>query len=194
MHGANAQVGAGRSPPREGEEIERERVVGPCCPAGAAESKAEAALCLRTAAFRGGLLAPLPLSQRELLHQLPLGVILTDRHGHVLELSDTAANRLGVFEEFALGRPIDEVLSWCEPTSFRSTELAGSLRVVDRLDDAFEALERAERLATKLDDARRLSAIHVLRGNLYYPLGRITECLGQHELARDTADTPGGDP
>jgi PAS domain-containing protein len=78
---------------------------------------------MRSAVFEGGLLEPLPISQRELIHQLPLGVILTDRHGHVVEISDTAANRLGVFEEFALGRSLDQVLAWSEPTPMHALDV-----------------------------------------------------------------------
>lgn len=78
---------------------------------------------MRGAVFEGGLLEPLPISQRELIHQLPLGVILTDRHGHVVEISDTAGNRLGVFEEFALGRSLDQVLAWSEPTPMHTLDL-----------------------------------------------------------------------
>lgn len=92
-----------------------------------------ALFAMRAAVFKGGLIEPLPVSQRDLLHQLPLGVILTDRKGHVLELSDVAANRLGVFEEFALGRPFDEVLAWCEPTPYRTARLTRRGRPAGRL-------------------------------------------------------------
>ncbi len=94
-------------------------------------------LAIRNAVFEGGLLEPLPISQRDLIHQLPLGVILTDNHGHVVEMSDTAGNRLGVFEEFALGRSIEEVLAWSEPTPMHDLELtrrgssAGRLILLD---------------------------------------------------------------
>ena len=66
-------------------------------------------------------------------------------------------------------------------------DLAGSMRVVDRLDEAFQALERAELLARSLEDSERLSRIHYLRGNLYFPRGRIDECLSEHERAREEA-------
>jgi PAS domain-containing protein len=92
---------------------------------------------MRGVVFDGGLLEPLPITQRQLIHQLPLGVILTDRHGHVLEMSDTAGNRLGVFEAFALGRSLDEVLAWSEPTQAHTLDLtrrgapAGQLVLLD---------------------------------------------------------------
>lgn len=78
---------------------------------------------MRGAVFEGSLLEPLPVSQRELIHQLPLGLILTDGRGQVVEISDTAGNRLGVFESFALGRSLDEVLAWSEPTPVHTLEL-----------------------------------------------------------------------
>ena len=62
-----------------------------------------AMLALRGAIFRGGLLEPLPVSPREFVHQLPLGIVLTDPAGAVVELNDVAAARLGVFERDALG-------------------------------------------------------------------------------------------
>lgn len=92
-----------------------------------------ALLAMRSAVFEGGLVEPLPISQRELVHQLPLGVIVTDRHGHIVEMSDVAGNRLGVFEEFALGRSVDEVLAWCEPTPLRTSDLMRRGRPAGRL-------------------------------------------------------------
>jgi PAS domain-containing protein len=92
---------------------------------------------MRGAVFEGSLLEPLPVSQRELIHQLPLGLILTDRRGQVVEISDTAGNRLGVSETFALGRPLDEVLGWSEPTPVHPLDLnrrgspAGQLVLLD---------------------------------------------------------------
>lgn len=88
-----------------------------------------ALVAMRSAVFEGGLVEPLPISQRELMHQLPLGIILTDHRGTIVEMSDVAANRLGVFEQFALGRSLDEVLAWCEPTPLQSTDLTSRGRV-----------------------------------------------------------------
>ena len=47
--------------------------------------------------------------------------------------SDVAGNRLGVFEEFALGRSVDDVLAWCEPTPLRSSDLMRRGRLAGRL-------------------------------------------------------------
>lgn len=88
---------------------------------------------VRSAVFQGGLVEPLPISQRELIHQLPLGIILTDHGGTIVEMSDVAGNRLGVFEQFALGRSLDEVLAWCEPTPLSATDLTSRGRVSGQL-------------------------------------------------------------
>ena len=61
------------------------------------------------------------------------------------------------------------------------------MRVVEQLDEAFEALHRAQRLAESSEDAEQLSAIHFLMGNLYYPRGQINECLGEHQQALEYA-------
>jgi len=61
--------------------------------------------------------------------------------------------------------------------------LAAAMRVVDRYDEALDALAEAESIA----DARGLlaerSAVHYLRGNLYFPLGKMDACREQHERA-----------
>jgi PAS domain-containing protein len=70
-----------------------------------------ALLALRPALFGGGLLDALPLSHHELLEQLPLGVILTDRRNVVVDLNPAAERRLGISEEKAIGRTLEAVLS-----------------------------------------------------------------------------------
>jgi tetratricopeptide (TPR) repeat protein len=70
--------------------------------------------------------------------------------------------------------------------------LAGGMRIIDSYDDAFEALEEAQRLATQHGLTDELARIHHLRGNLHFPLGNVTECLEEHEkalhYAREAAD------
>jgi len=53
--------------------------------------------------------------------------------------------------------------------------------MTDAYDDAFEALDRAEAVAARHGLSLELSQIHHLRGNLYFPLGRIEECLEEHK-------------
>jgi len=69
-----------------------------------------ALLALRSAVFSGGILQALPISQHDLIHQFPLGVILTDRLGTVLEVNPAAERSLSVVEEKALGRTLAAVL------------------------------------------------------------------------------------
>lgn len=72
---------------------------------------AVALLALRPALFGGGLLDALPISHHQLLEQLPLGVILTDRQDVVVDLNPAAELRLGITEEKAVGRTLEAVLS-----------------------------------------------------------------------------------
>ena len=65
--------------------------------------------------------------------------------------------------------------------------LAAGMRITDRFDEAFAALDAAEALATERDLAAELAHIHHLRGNLYFPLGRLEGCLREHELSRACA-------
>ena len=65
--------------------------------------------------------------------------------------------------------------------------LAAGMRITDRFDEAFAALDAAEALATDRDLAVELARIHHLRGNLFFPLGRLEGCLREHELSRACA-------
>ncbi|MCK1642133.1 AAA family ATPase [Bradyrhizobium sp. 157] len=65
--------------------------------------------------------------------------------------------------------------------------LAAGLRVTDRFDEAFALLDKAATAAATDDLAAERARIHHLRGNLYFPLGRLVECLQEHERALDCA-------
>jgi len=71
--------------------------------------------------------------------------------------------------------------------------LAGGMRIVDKYDDAFKALDEALELATRQNLKGELARIHYLRGNLCFPLGRVAECMKEHEkalhYAGEVADT-----
>ena len=69
-----------------------------------------ALLGLRGAAFSGELFQLLPITQRDLLQQLPIGVVLTDRHGTIQSVNRAAARRLGVDAEAAAGRHLEAVV------------------------------------------------------------------------------------
>jgi class 3 adenylate cyclase/tetratricopeptide (TPR) repeat protein len=64
--------------------------------------------------------------------------------------------------------------------------LAADLRVTDRFDEAFAMLDKAA-TAAAMDDLPERARIHHLRGNLCFPLGRLVECLQEHERALDCA-------
>ncbi|MBW8637692.1 tetratricopeptide repeat protein [Hoeflea sp. WL0058] len=63
------------------------------------------------------------------------------------------------------------------------TGLAAALRMADQQERAIEALTHAEEAARRSNLLAEQAHIHYLRGNLYFPLGRIEECLSEHESA-----------
>jgi tetratricopeptide (TPR) repeat protein len=69
--------------------------------------------------------------------------------------------------------------------------LAQGMRITDRLPEALATLEKAEVAATSCDLRPELAQIHHLRGNLYFPLGRLDDCRREHELALDEARRSG---
>ena len=56
--------------------------------------------------------------------------------------------------------------------------LSSGIRVVDRFEEAFDALDTAEQRAG--GSALHLASIHYLRGNCHFPFGRSAECLEEH--------------
>lgn len=70
-----------------------------------------ALLALQSAILRGGLLEASPISQHDLIEQLPLGLILTDRHGVVIGMNPAAEQRLELDERRAMGRTLDAILT-----------------------------------------------------------------------------------
>jgi len=68
-------------------------------------------VALRGALDRGPLLQALPASQHDLIEQLPIGVILADRKGVVVDMNPAAENCVAVTKSSAIGRNCDAVLS-----------------------------------------------------------------------------------
>lgn len=68
-------------------------------------------LMMREAFLGGSLLDILPYPQRELLRQLPLGLVLTDRGGVVALINDAGERALGVARGEALGRDVRDLLA-----------------------------------------------------------------------------------
>ncbi len=65
--------------------------------------------------------------------------------------------------------------------------VAAGMRITDAYDDALEALDRAEAVAVRHGLNLELSRIHHLRGNLYFPLGKLEGCLEEHGRALEYA-------
>jgi PAS domain-containing protein len=70
-----------------------------------------ALFALAHAQLGDGLFQLPPITQHDLIEQLPIGVILADRHGTVVDLNPAAEQRLGISEARALGRALDAVLA-----------------------------------------------------------------------------------
>jgi len=124
-----------------------------------------ALLALRGSIFSGGLLQALPVSQNDLIQQLPLGVILTDRRGVVIDLNPAAERRLCVSRLRAAGRTLDAILSEADspvraevvPIFSRDRE-AGQLVLIDppgkqrKEDKPWEAKPRRGTASHRSDD------------------------------------------
>lgn len=63
------------------------------------------------------------------------------------------------------------------------TGMAEGLRLLNSFDRALEILGKAEEAALSCDDDRSLARIYSLIGGIYFPLGRLNECLEAHEEA-----------
>ncbi|MCH8111844.1 MAG: tetratricopeptide repeat protein, partial [Proteobacteria bacterium] len=62
--------------------------------------------------------------------------------------------------------------------------VAGGMRVLDRYDEALDALAQAEKATATEADPADVARIHFDRGNIYFPMGNIEGCLEEHEAAR----------
>ncbi len=69
--------------------------------------------------------------------------------------------------------------------------LAGSMRMIDRYDEAFVALDDVEPLAQRNAFHLQLARLHHLRGNLCFPSGQIDRCWQEHKRALDNARLAG---
>jgi len=97
-----------------------------------------------------------------------------------------------------LGRIEESIGSFTEATTQAKTTreisrahvgVAKGYRILDRYPDALAALDEAEAVLPTGDHADRRAQINVLRGNIYFPLGRIGDCLQAHENALEHAKT-----
>jgi PAS domain-containing protein len=71
-------------------------------------------LGLRRGLLSGSLFHALSISQHELIHQLPHGIIVTDSGGTVIEVNSAGEEILGLSVGVALGRSLDGLLDYAE--------------------------------------------------------------------------------
>ncbi|MEE9267008.1 MAG: adenylate/guanylate cyclase domain-containing protein [Gammaproteobacteria bacterium] len=69
--------------------------------------------------------------------------------------------------------------------------LAAGMRISTDYSAALELLNKAEPIATKHGLTLQLSRLHHMRGNLYFPLGRVDDCREEHGLALEYARESG---
>lgn len=79
----------------------------------------------------------------------------------------------------AADTPLAQVESWLG--------VASALRIMDRYQEAIEALDTAESKLDSQASAQLKVRLWTLRGNLYFPLGRVEECLQAHARAHEFA-------
>lgn len=91
-----------------------------------------------------------------------------------------------------LGRTHDALAAYREALDFAldQTEhghawfgVAAALRIMDRHEEALDALDRAEAALAHNHDPQMRARLLTMRGNLCFPLGRLDACLRAHEQA-----------
>jgi class 3 adenylate cyclase/tetratricopeptide (TPR) repeat protein len=102
-------------------------------------------------------------------------------HGDVLRDLGATAESIAALEE-ALRAATDH-LERCQAR----IGLARGMRIADRIDEALAALDTAEAIAAVGQWDLELAWIHHLRGNFYFPLGRVEGCAAEHRLALEYA-------
>lgn len=99
-----------------------------------------------------------------------------------------------------LGRTHDALTAFREALDFAIDQagrgnayfgIASALRIMDRHEEALEALDRAEQAFGAQLEAHMKARIYSLRGNLCFPLGRVDACLQAHEQAQRYAKEAG---
>jgi DNA-binding SARP family transcriptional activator len=95
-----------------------------------------------------------------------------------------------------LGRTHDALTAYREALDFAIDQngyghswfgISSALRIMDRHEEALDALERAEAALSESVDTQMRARMYTLRGNLCFPLGRLDACLEAHEQAHELA-------
>jgi len=171
LHARAADWFAGRDPVLHAEHLDR---------AGAPEAPAAYLAAARTeaGAYRLQEAARLAARGAHLADDPALAFGLRHFAGETLRELGDIERATDTFEQALAGAPdgTARCRAWIG--------LAGCMRIVDRMDEGLEFLDRAE-IAAEADTLNaELSDIHYLRGNFYFPLGRTDDCLHEHEQAR----------
>lgn len=105
------------------------------------------------------------------------GFELACLHGELLRETGQIDASIAAFERALAQAPtdIDRTRAWLG--------VARDLEIQDRYPQALGALDQAQRCAGRDASADLLAQIHIQRGNISFPLGRIDECFREHELA-----------
>jgi DNA-binding SARP family transcriptional activator len=99
-----------------------------------------------------------------------------------------------------LGRTHDALTAFREALDFAVDQtgrgnayfgIASALRIMDRHEEALDALGRAEQAFGTQSEPHLKARIYSLRGNLCFPLGRVDACLEAHEQAQRYAEEAG---
>lgn len=102
-----------------------------------------------------------------------------------------------------LGRTHDALAAYREALNFSIDQtghatawfgIASALRVMDRHEEALDALERAQTLFADTADAQTRARMSTLHGNLCFPLGRFDDCLQAHQQAYQYAQQANSPP
>lgn len=102
-----------------------------------------------------------------------------------------------------LGRTHDALAAYREALDFAIDQtghgaawfgIASTLRVMDRHEEALDALERAQTLFAETADAQTRARMSTLHGNLCFPLGRFDDCLHAHQQAYQHAQQANSPP
>jgi class 3 adenylate cyclase/tetratricopeptide (TPR) repeat protein len=102
-------------------------------------------------------------------------------HGDVLRDLGEIARSISAFEEASKSATDD--LDRCQA----QIGLARGMRIADRTEEALAMLDAAEAIAATRRRDLELAWIHHLRGNFYFPLGRVEGCAAEHARALEHA-------
>lgn len=65
--------------------------------------------------------------------------------------------------------------------------IVSAMRILDRIDEAYDVLDRAQKIAEDAGLISELSTIHYLRGSLHFPRGDLEGCEAEHTMSLDYA-------